>query len=280
MTSQTEKALTRSEGNVAIVEFTGLTGAGKTTLLSAVKDALADQGLTARDAYDVILGRYGLNLTRYPKLRSLLIDLVAFLPFLGYISTREGFELLVLAIRVIIRDAGGFLVALNLGRNFAKRIGVHVLLTGLPRQARNCDFAVCDEGTLHIAHNLFIHQARAPVPDEIKKFGFIVPKPDTVIWVKATKKQSIDSILQRGHSRVGDSMTAAQAFVEHGCIAFSDLCSQEEIRDRLFVIDYAIDDITGSSFSIQDAAQAVAAFLKQGPMVKELDSQSSPSTAR
>ena len=265
---------------MSIVEFTGVTGAGKTTLLHAVRDVLADQGVRARDAYDIILARYHLDLARYPKIRSLLIHLLAFFPFIRYISTREGLELLALSVRVINRDAGGFLVALNLGRNFAKRIGVHVLLTGLRRQQLNCDFAVCDEGTLHIAHNLFVHEARAPHPDEIAQFGFIVPKPDRLIWVKATKEQSIESILQRGHSRVGDSMTAAQAFVEHGYLAFSDLCSQEAVQDRLFVIDYALDDVIDNPFSIQDAAQAVAAFLRQGPMVKEFDSQSSPSTTR
>ena len=119
---------------VTIVEFTGVTGAGKTTLLNVVKGVLADQGFEARDAYDLILARYGLNLAPYRTLRSLLIDLVAFPVFLRYISTRKGRELLLLAIRVISRDAGGFRKALSLLRNFAERIGVYMLLTSLLRQ--------------------------------------------------------------------------------------------------------------------------------------------------
>ena len=280
MTSQTANVLPRSEGNVAIVEFTGLTGAGKTTLLHAVKDTLAHQGLVARDAYEIILERSGLDLTRHPKLRSLLIDLVAFLPFLHYVTTRKGFELLVLAIRVIRRDAGGFLVTLNLWRNLAKRIGVHLLLTRLRDEIDDCSFVVCDEGTLHIAHNLFVHVNSPPDPCEIADFGSIVPQPDFVIWVRATQEQSIESILRRGHSRVGKSMNAAQAFVEHGHLTFSTLCSQEAVQDKLLVIDNTFDGLTDKSFSIQDAAQAVAAFLRQGPMVREFNSRSSPSTAR
>ena len=259
---------------VKIVEFTGVTGAGKTTLLNVVKGVLADQGFEARDAYDLILARYGLNLAPYRTLRSLLIDLVAFPPFLRYISTRKGLALVVLAFRAISRDAGGFLVALNLGRNFVKRIGVHLLLTGHLRQSGNCDFAVCDEGTLHIAHNLFVHTDRAPDPSEIAHFGIIVPKPDAVIWVRATQKQSIESILRRGHPRVGDSINAAQAFVEHGCLTFNVLCSQEAVQDKLFVIDSAPDSVTDDLVSVQESAQAVAAFLRQDLIVNEVDSPS------
>ena len=257
----------RSKSNLKIVEFTGLTGSGKTTLLEAVKAVLSDQGFVAGDAYDVIMARYGLNLTRYPKLRSLLMDLVAFLPFLRYVTTRKGLELLVLAIRVIIRDAGGFLVALNLGRNFAKRIGVHVLLTRLSRQSVHTDFALFDEGVLHIAHNLFAHADRPPDPLEIAHFGSIVPKPDIVIWVRATQEQSIEVILQRGHSRVGKSRNAAQAFVEHGYFAFNVLSSQEAVQDKLFSIDNTFDGVTDRSLSMQSRAQSVAAFLKQNRAV-------------
>ena len=271
LASQMTKLPASSKNMVTIVEFTGVTAAGKTTLLHAVKDVLADQGFRARDAYDLILAQYGLNLKEYPTLRSLLMDLVAFLPFLRYLTTRKGLELLVLAIQVIIRDAGGFLVALNLGRNIAKRIGVHVLLTRLSRQSVHTDFALCDEGVLHTAHNLFVHADRAPDPVEIARFGSIVPMPDKIIWVGATQEQSIEIILQRGHSRVGKSRNAAQAFVEHGYFAFDVLSSQEAVQDKLFSIDNTFDGAIDESLSIQGRAQSVAAFLIQNRVVRKLN---------
>jgi len=255
---------------LTIVEFTGITCAGKTTLQDAVKEALDDQGIVARDAYDIILARYGLNLARYLKLRSLLIDLVAFLPFWRYTLTKNGLELLGLAVRVIIRNSGGFLVALNLLRNYAKRIGVHVLLTRSLRQSGKIDFAICDEGTLHIAHNLFVNTDPAPDPSEIVHFANIVPKPDIIIWVKGNKEQSIECILQRGHSRVEASTDAARAFVEHGNLTFSVLCSEDLIQERLFTIDNAFDSATDKSFSIKDRAQTLAAFLQQYRMATKV----------
>lgn len=250
-------------GKVTIVEFTGVTGVGKTTLWAAVKDVLSDQGIVARDAYDVILARYGLNLIRYPKLRSVIIDLLTLFPFLRYISTGKGLGLLGLAIRVIRRDARGSLTKFNLARNFAKQIGVYVLLAKLRRKLDHCDFVICDEGTLHIAHNLFVHTDTAPDPREIVDFSNMAPKPDIVIWVKATKEQSIECILRRGHPRVKDSSYAAQAFVKHGYFTFSVLCSDESVQDKLFVIDNSFDTMTDKSLSIQYRAQAIAARMKQ-----------------
>ena len=255
---------------VTIVEFTGLTGAGKTTLQDAVKKALADQGIVARNAHDIILARYGLNLARHPKLRSLLVHVVAFLPFWRYTLTRKGLALSALAIRATIRDSGGFLVALNLLRNVAKRIGVHVLLTGRLRQSEEIDFAICDEGTLHIAHNLFVNTDPAPDPSEIVHFAKIVPKSDIIIWVKGTKEQSIESILQRGHSRVEASTDAVRAFVEHGNLTFSVLCSEDLIQERLFTIDNVFDSAIDKSFSIRDRAQTVAEFLRHYRMASEV----------
>ena len=276
MTSQTEKVLIRSEGKVAIVEFTGLTGAGKTTLLRAVKDTLADQGFLARDAYEIILERFGLDLIRHPKLRSLLIDIVAFLPFLHYVTTRKGFQLLVLAIRVIRRDARGVYEAFNLGRNFVKRIGVHVLLTGVLRESTDCDFVICDEGTLHIAHNLFVHTDRAPDLREIEHFSSIVPKPDIAIWVQASQEQSVEFILRKGHSRVGDTRSAVREFVQHGYLTFATLCADDSVRDRLIIIETAFDRATHHSSSIRVSAEEVAAFLRQCLTLREVSSSSRP----
>ena len=132
----------QTESEAIIVEFTGVTGVGKTKLVAAVKDVLSDQGFLARDAYDVILAVYGLNLARHPQLRSVLIDLRAFLPFLRYTSTREGLKLLHLATRAIRRDAGTLPIAANLLRNLIKRIGVHILLTNLQHRLRQCDFII------------------------------------------------------------------------------------------------------------------------------------------
>jgi len=245
---------------MTVVEFTGLTGAGKTTLLAAGMEALTDQGFVARDAYDVILARYGIQVVSHATLRSLLIDLVAFLPFVRYTLTRRGLELLALAGRAISRNAGGVIVTLNLWRNFAKRVGVHVLLTRGERRPPDLDFAICDEGILHMAHNLFVHAGSPPDPAEITHFGNIVPKPDIIIWVKGTADQSIQCILQRGHRRVVASEEAASAFARNGMLTFGLLFSQAPIRERLFTIDNSAHD--GPS-SIQDRASAIAAFLRQ-----------------
>ena len=235
--------------------------------MNALKKRLADQGLVARDAYDLILARFGLDIVGHPRLRSVLIDLVAFPYFLRYVSTRRGLKLLLLAARLIIRDASGFLISLNLGRNLAKRIGVHSLLAGYLRESRVCDFAVCDEGTVHIAHNLFVHTEHMPDPREIAEFANIVPMPDILIWVRTTKQQSIECIVDRGHSRVDDSIDAARKFVDHGHYMFDILCSERSVREKLFTVDNPSASEGDRARAIEATAEVVAGFLRESFLI-------------
>ena len=256
----------KTKGEAIIVEFTGVTGAGKTTLAAAVMDALSEQGFLAQDAYEVVLTAHRLNFVRHRKLRSVLIDILALWPFLHYIVTEKGRQLFSLAIHVIRRDAGTFLVAANLMRNFAKRIGVHMLLRSLRHQSCECDFILCDEGILHAVHNLFVHVDTVPNSNEIASFGNIVPKPDIVIRVKAPKEQSIACILQRGHGRVGSSPTEVQVFVQHGHFAFDTLCSLKSIQDKLFTVDNSFGDVTDNA--IENRASAITEFLRRNCLMR------------
>jgi len=241
-----------------IVEFTGMTGAGKTTLVEAVKDLLCDQGFVARDAYDVVLERLGLKLNSHPSIRSLLIDLLALFPALRYLMSRRGSSLLALGVRAIPRDAEGLLEALNLWRNFFKRIGVHFMLSRLSKLPGQVDFAVYDEGILHIAHNLFVHTGSEPNPAEVIHFGNIVPKPDVIVWVKSSETQSMGTILKRGHPRVASSEVAAREFVQNGMRTFEILCSQRAVQEKLFTV---VNGSPRDSSSVRDHARAVAAYL-------------------
>lgn len=251
----------KARHKAAIVEFTGVAGAGKTTLAAAVKDALSEQGFVTRDAYEVILRTYKLNFVRHPRLRSVLVDILALRPFLRHIATEKGRQLFRLATRVIRREAGTFLIAANLLRNVAKRIGVHVCLRSLQHRRGQCDFILCDEGITHIAHNLFVHTESVPDRDEIVRFGNIVPKPDIVIWITAPKEQSIARILQRGHKRVDSSPAAARTFVEHGYFTFNALCSVRSIQDKLFVVDNSFTNVTDKT--IRDKVCTVVEFLQK-----------------
>ena len=245
-----------SNDKALIVEFTGVTGVGKSTLVTVVKEMLVNQGFLAHDAYDFILAAYGINPTPNAQLKSILIDLIAFPSFVYHsFTTKQGFVLLHLAIKVITRDARTLWEILNLLRNFVKRVGVHLLLKKLCYRLDQFEFVICDEGILHVAHNLFVHQGIPPDPNEVLRFGRLISLPEIIVWVKAPKEKSVKCILQRGHSRVDRSPAAARMFVNHGCCTFEALCENESIRNRLLIID--------NTLPIQVTASTITEYLSQ-----------------
>src|SRR4051794_38158012 len=186
----------RHENGPLVVEFIGVTGVGKSTLVAAVAEVLSAEGIQVLEAHEAILAPYRLTFARGAKVRSLLVHFLAVLPFLRYAMTRRGLELFRLGMRLIARDGGGLWIAVNLLRNFVKRIGGHLLLMRLRPRLRDCDVVLWDEGVVHAAHNLFVHTGSAPRRHEIALFARMVPKPDVLVWVTAPVAQSLEVTLR------------------------------------------------------------------------------------
>jgi hypothetical protein len=242
-----------------VVEFIGATGTGKTTLLTTVKEILSSQGYRVKEAQEALLGCFGLDFIRHPKVRSFLVQLLVMPSFFQSLLTREGRSLFALACRVIFRDAGGFFVALMLLRNVMKRMGLHQAMKILQP---DMDYLLYDEGILHCAHNLFVHTKTAPNTSEIRLFADWIPLPDLVIWVTAPVHQSADCILRRGHPRVEPIPLQAQAFADHANISFKTLCSQKVLQDRLYKVDNTANGKGDHGTTILKRASDIAEMVK------------------
>jgi hypothetical protein len=152
-------------------------------------------------------------------------------------------------------------MGLNLMRNFVKRIGAELLLEDLSRQLRDVDILIWDEGSVHAAHNLFVHPDTAPVLEEIVTFAALVPKPDCLIWVTAPTAQSTRVLTRRGHRRVGTNVDSAQAFAEHASTTFQALAEVPELKKRIYCIsNLALGDVPSEEV-LHARAQEVGAYL-------------------
>jgi len=220
-----------------LVEFIGATGAGKSTLVAALSDALAGRGLRVREAHDVILARHGLAWAPGRHTRSALVYFLALLSSVRCVCRRDGFRLGRLAVRTIVRDAGGLRIGAGLLRNVVKRIGTDGLLRKLRPGLGDCDVVLCDEGLVHAAHNLFVHAGSLPRKEEIALFGELVPRPDLLVWVTAPTEWSAEVIRRRGHPRVAATPEAARAFAEHARETFEVLSSLPGLRERIYRLD-------------------------------------------
>jgi hypothetical protein len=258
------KMTDRSKINYPIrVELTGVTGVGKTTIVPALKAELARRGLLAEEVDDALLKFYGLDGVKNRKLRSLLINTIAFLPGLSYISTPTGRQLWELVRRNVRIDRPGLGMEVYMLRNCWMKIGVNVLLDRLanrPNAKADSDrfpwhFILVDEGTLHLAHTIFVRADSPPDAVEIQQFSQLVPQPAIAIWVKSDLEKSIQCTLDRGHKRVPPGLDAAKAFVEFAYETFRILLTSEARSCQLLEVDY-------SGISAEQAAAKMADFLQ------------------
>ena len=247
-----------------VVEFVGVTASGKSTLVAAVKRELERQGLAATEQYDAILTTYKMSFVQNPRLKSVLIDCLAFPSFLRSLFRPGGAKLFRQASRAILRDAGSFPAAANLLRNVIKRIGVSVLLESFRTRRGRWDYVLCDEGSVHIAHNLFVHVDPPPQQKEVECFARVVPRPDLLVWVTADAENMVKCISDRGHRRVPASPAAAKLFVEHGLRVFSMLCAAHGKKESLLVVRNRFAKGRNGEHDLRREVKSVVDFVKDG----------------
>jgi thymidylate kinase len=256
-----------------VVEFIGATGVGKSTLIGAVMQDLAAQGLRVGRAEDVILARYGLTCSRWPKLQSALLFVLSVAPFCRHFFTRQGANLSRLAFSSILRGMSNPWVGANLVRNFIKRIGSHFLLEKMRTKIHDYDIVIWDEGVIHAAHNLFVHHGVEPNPEAIEEFGRLVPRPDVLVWVTAPIAQLVQVLLQRGHSRVGATPRAATAFTQRAQTTFAILSCVETLRDRVFRIDNSRLEDEAADSGLRARADTIREYLTEQLLQSQFSSE-------
>jgi O-antigen/teichoic acid export membrane protein/thymidylate kinase/energy-coupling factor transporter ATP-binding protein EcfA2 len=246
-----------------VVEFIGPTGVGKSTLISAVVRLLTAQGLRVGLADEVILRRFRLACPDLPKVQSAAVFALSLRPFCRYFLTRQGSQLSRMAVGSIMRGMGNPWIGANLIRNFIKRIGSHFLLEGLRGRTSDYDIVIWDEGAVHAAHNLFVHNGTEPKAADIEEFGRMVPKPDALICVTAPIAQLAKVLLQRGHSRVDATPLAANTFVERAQTTFKLLACAVALQGKVYQIDNSWFADDQKETGILNRASAISTFLSK-----------------
>ena len=215
------------------IELTGCTGAGKSTLARGIVQACREQGIDVVMGDEVVLGLARLNWLRGSLARTLCLDLICLPAWLATWGRHRAFH--AFTIRTIWRLPIAWTVRLNLLRNVLKKMGTHEIVR---RRSPRRQVALVDEGTLHAAHNLFVHVAVPPSPDDIATFARLAPLPDAAVYVKQQESVLIERTLARGHKRIEDRSSASvQLFVERAIETFEMLWQQAAISERLLVVD-------------------------------------------
>lgn len=211
------------------IEFIGSTGAGKSTLARRVLLACRAQGLDACLADEFVLQRLRLNGVKGHLPRTLLVDLCALA--LCLLTWRRHRAFYRLALPLIWRLRAPWLEKANLMRNVLKKIGIYEIVSRRPSQSK---VVLVDEGTLHAAHNLFVHVSGPGSRSDLEAFGRLAPLPDMAVYVAERESVLIQRTLQRGHKRIPDrSYASVEHFVREAIETFDLLTRQLVGEGRL-----------------------------------------------
>jgi hypothetical protein len=242
------------------VELIGCTGAGKSTLLTQMLRACHDRGIEAWAGDDFVLSRVGAHRLTSRVARTLLVDSLSLLACLR--SGHRNRHICLFAMRVVWRVPAPRLQKLNLARNVMKKIGVYEIIRA--RKSRP-GVVIVDEGTLHAAHNLFVHLSVPPNRDHVATFADAVPLPDVAVHVAQRPSVLIERTLARGHSRIpARNRVDVECFVLRALVTFETLGQHPAVESRLVRVNPGARTVAAPSGSADPRLAAVANLVRQG----------------
>jgi hypothetical protein len=123
---------------------------------------------------------------------------------------------------------------LNLTRNVLKKIGVYEIVR---RFSSERQLVLIDEGTLQIAHNLFVHVSVTLNVADLYTFARLVPLPDLAIHVRQSEAVLIERTLKRGHKRIPNrSRGQVERFIRRAVNTFDELIQRLVREGRMSTV--------------------------------------------
>ena len=234
-----------------IVEFIGSTGAGKTTLMAEVQSRLAGVAdvtisfdLCSPFRSDRITNRMARN----------FVQEIAVLPvFLR--TLRKNRAAVAFTLQMLKRQAAFSTFTINNLRGIERQIGVLEKV----RRAAGDRIVLVDEGTVHLAHKVFVFSRALYAPDEIARFTDFIPLPDLLVYLKAPVETLVRRTLERPDPpreiRKNRAMTAE--YIRRAVATFEQIVKVEKIQRRLLIVENP--DL--SSQELKHMADQVAGFI-------------------
>ena len=245
-----------------IIEFIGSTGAGKTTLIKHILYTCQREGINAVVGNDFVLKQSRLNGIKSYLVRTILINLISMFACLA--TWRNNLEFYLFALRIILKLPGTvtWFEKLYLAKNILKKIGIYEIIC---RHGSKQQVYLVDEGTLHVAHNLFVQVSVEANSNDLSTFAKLVPLPHVVVYVRQDESVLIERTLARGHKRVPHhSLADAAHFVKQAVHVFDELVQNPAIERRLLVVDSAQNMVTAPGYGNDPLPLSVSKLVQAG----------------
>ena len=216
-----------------IIEFIGSTGAGKTTLLAEVRRRLAQTAEVA-SAFELVAAPLGLGRVTHPTAQNLIQELIGLPFFLQSLGRHRAFVVFIL--KMIARHGNFRFFTIHYLRSLERTIGVYELIRRRERER----IVLVDEGTIILAHNVFVYTSALYSSEEISTFARLVPLPDVIVYVRAP----VDSLIKRSLQRTdppremkSKSRALIEQYTTRAVAMFEQLIKAENMRSRVLIVE-------------------------------------------
>lgn len=217
------------------LEFIGCTNAGKSTLVRGILQACREQGIDALVSNDFVLKKVRLNWVKNDMAQTLLVNLFSLCACL--IHWRKNLRLYFLMMRIIFRlpSVVTWFEKLNIVRIALRNVGIYEIIL---RFDSDKEVILLDEGTLQIAHYLFVHVAVELNMIDLLTFIRLLPLPAVAAYIQQDEAVLIERTLARGHKRIAEcSYTKVERFIRRAISTFENISKQPVIERMLIVMD-------------------------------------------
>ncbi|HMG37666.1 MAG TPA: hypothetical protein VK566_00630 [Nitrososphaeraceae archaeon] len=216
-----------------MIEFIGCTGAGKTTLISDVQRRLV-QIASVTTSFRLVASPLGLRNVTNPTARHLIQEFIGFPFFIRSLYRHKAFIIFIL--RMLARQAGFSVFMMNNLRSLVRKISVYEMT----KRRQHNQIVLVDEGTVLLAHNIFVYSSALYTAEEIARFASLVPLPDIIIYIKAP----VETLVQRSLLRADPprelksrNRELIEKQINRAVRMFDQLVEAENIQSRLLIVE-------------------------------------------
>jgi thymidylate kinase len=215
-----------------IIEFIGCTGVGKTTLISEVRNRLA-QKTPVTTSFELIATPLGLNHVSSRMFRNFIQEIAVLPIFIRRLQRNKA--IIAYAVRMLRRHADLSIFTINNLRGIERKIGVYEKINA----HSNNQVILVDEGTVHLAHKIFVFNNAGYTSDEIIRFARLIPVPDLIVYVRAP----VENLIQRTQNRpdppreIRKNQHLTEKYIYRAVAMFEQIILAENIKSRLLVVE-------------------------------------------
>jgi hypothetical protein len=217
------------------IELIGCTSAGKSSLAQKLLKGNQQNGVDLVLSYDFVLRWAHLDWIKNHRIRMLSLNLIAL--FACLLTIRKNFKFYRFVVGVIVRLPAdvSYFEKLKIARIVARNMGIYEIVC---RKQSDQQVVLADEGTLHIAHYLFVHVSVEPKVSDIDTFVRLVSLPDVAVYVRQPESVLIARTRIRRHKRIpDDASTLVNRFIQNGLAVFEKLVECSILESRLLVVN-------------------------------------------